>query len=142
MKLSVILSYKNVCPHNNIEKYLIRNAFSKLDLLPDEILWRKKEAFSDGVSSQKKNWLDKIKKMVKYYITDIEMENVENDIKHCTPRTKEEYYYRKVFDSFYKNAEGFLNQFWMPKWCPETNDPSARTLALYNDEEKGLKKSL
>jgi len=142
MKLIVSLPHKKVCPHNNIEKYLIRNAFSKLSLLPDEILWRKKEAFSDGVSSQKKNWLDKIKKMVKYYITDIEMENVENDIKHCTPRTKEEYYYRKVFDSFYKNAEGFINQFWMPKWCPETNDPSARTLALYNDEEKGLKKSL
>jgi len=141
MKLIVSLPYKKVCPHNNIEKYLIRNAFSKLDLLPDEILWRKKEAFSDGVSSQRKNWLDKIKKMVKYYVTDIEMENAENDIKHCTPRTKEEYYYRKIFDSFYKNAEGFINQFWMPKWSPETNDPSARTLALYN-EEKDLKKSL
>ncbi len=91
------------------------------------------EAFSDGVSSQTKNWLDKIKKMAKLYVTDEEMENVGNVIRHCIPRTKEEYFYRKIFDTFYKNAEDFIPDFWMPKWSPETIDPSARTLTIYND---------
>ncbi len=43
-------------PTNDIEKYLIRKAFSEMNLLPDDILWRPKEAFSDGVSSTKKSW--------------------------------------------------------------------------------------
>lgn len=131
MKLIVTLPYNRVCPHKQIEKYLIRSAFAKTGLLPDEILWRKKEAFSDGVSSQQKNWLDKIKKMAKLYVSDEDMENVGKVISHCVPRTKEEYFYRKIFDTFYKNAEDFIPDFWMPKWSPETIDPSARTLAIY-----------
>ena len=131
MKLIVTLPYNKVCPQKQIEKYLIRSAFAKTGLLPDEILWRKKEAFSDGVSSQQKNWLDKIKKMAKMFVSDEDMENVSNVISHCVPRTKEEYFYRKIFDTFYKNAEDFIPEFWMPKWSPETIDPSARTLAIY-----------
>ena len=131
MKLIVSLPYKKVCPQKKIEKYLIRSAFSKTGLLPDEILWRKKEAFSDGVSSQTKNWLDKIKKMAKLFVSDDDMDNVGQLISHCVPRTKEEYFYRKIFDTFYKNAEDFIPDFWMPKWSPETIDPSARTLAIY-----------
>ena len=115
---------------------MIRSAFAKTGLLPDEILWRKKEAFSDGVSSQTKNWLDKIKKMAKMFVSDEDMENVGDFIKHCVPRTKEEYFYRKIFDTFYKNAEDFIPEFWMPKWSPETIDPSARTLAIYETPEK------
>jgi asparagine synthase (glutamine-hydrolysing) len=136
MKLIVSLSCNKVCPQKQIEKYLIRSAFAKTGLLPDEILWRKKEAFSDGVSSQQKNWLDKIKKMAKLHVTDEEMQNVANIIKHCTPRTKEEYFYRKIFDTFYKNAEDFIPDFWMPKWSPETIDPSARTLTIYNESQE------
>ena len=132
MKLIMSIPYNKVCPQKQTEKYLIRSAFSKTGLLPDEILWRKKEAFSDGVSSQEKNWLDKIKKMAKLYVTDEEMNNVEKVIKHCVPRTKEEYFYRKIFDALYTNAEDFIPDFWMPQWSPETVDPSARTLTIYN----------
>lgn len=39
-----------------MEKYLLRDAFSGLKLLPDGILWRRKEAFSDGLTSEKKSW--------------------------------------------------------------------------------------
>ena len=132
MKLIMSLPYNKVCPQKQTEKYLIRSAFAKTGLLPDEILWRKKEAFSDGVSSQEKNWLDKIKKMAKLYVTDEEMSNVDKVIKHCAPRTKEEYFYRKIFDALYTNAEDFIPDFWMPQWSPETVDPSARTLTIYN----------
>lgn len=41
---------------NGVEKHLLRDSFSGLDLLPDQILWRRKEAFSDGVTSVKKSW--------------------------------------------------------------------------------------
>ena len=73
----------------------------------------------------------KIKIMAKIYVSDEDMENVGKVISHCVPRTKEEYFYRKIFDTFYKNAEDFIPEFWMPKWSPETIDPSARTLAIY-----------
>ena len=43
-------------PTDGIEKYLLRSAFTGKGLIPDEILWRPKEVFSDGVSSQKKSW--------------------------------------------------------------------------------------
>lgn len=38
-------------PRKGVEKYILRKAFDGLDLLPNEVLWRQKEAFSDGVSS-------------------------------------------------------------------------------------------
>lgn len=45
-------------PKDGIEKHLLRSAFSGAGLLPDEILWRPKEAFSDGVSSVSKSWYE------------------------------------------------------------------------------------
>lgn len=41
---------------NRVEKFLLRDSFAGLNLLPEEILWRRKEAFSDGVMSKKKSW--------------------------------------------------------------------------------------
>lgn len=41
---------------NGVEKHLLRDAFKGLNLIPDEILWRRKEAFSDGMMSVKKSW--------------------------------------------------------------------------------------
>lgn len=130
MKLIVSLSPKKIAPKNGIEKYIIRRAFAKRGLLPDDVLWRKKEAFSDGVSSEKKNWILKLQKLAKQIIT---QEDMDSNILHCKPRTEEECYYRKVFDAFYKNGENWIKDFWMPKWSPETIDPSARTLTLYSD---------
>ena len=90
----------------------------------------KERAFSDGVSSEKRNWIDKIKKLARNMVDEKELEK--NIYQHCAPRTVEELYYRKIFEAFYPNGENWIKDFWMPKWCPETMDPSARTLNTYN----------
>lgn len=108
------------------EKWALRSAFENTNLLPSEILWRKKEAFSDGVSSSGKlawfqeclirstNKLGTSKRTLYSYLP---------------PTTDEAYYYRRLFESNYSNyATTVIPYFWMPKWSPETNDPSARTL--------------
>ena len=67
-------------------------------LLPDEILWRNKCAFSDGVSNQKNSWHTIIKSFFDKKISNNEFENSANKYKHCPPNSKESYYYRKIFD--------------------------------------------
>ena len=47
-----------------------------------------------------------------------------------TPKTKEAFYYRKIFESFYPKKSNVIPHFWMPKWCGEVNDPSARELDI------------
>lgn len=131
MKLIRSIPARKVCPINGIEKYLIRRAFQNTELLPDEILWRTKEAFSDGVSSVKNNWLDKLKKIASSSIDDELFEKLVKNYTHLCPRTKEELYYRKIYNGFYNNDE-WIPKYWMPKWSGETIDPSARTLNIYN----------
>ena len=87
MKLISSLSSRKVCPRNGVEKYLIRRSFQNSGLLPDEILWRRKEAFSDGVSSVKNNWLDKLKTMAASVISDESFEKFKGKCVHCSPRT-------------------------------------------------------
>jgi len=61
------------CPRNGIEKYHLRKAIEVTfpGLLPDEILWRQKEAFSDGVSSfKKKSWVEVLKDHAEACYTD------------------------------------------------------------------------
>ena len=111
------------------EKYLFRTAFDNKNYLPKEILWRKKEAFSDGVSGKNKSWADIIKEHV------IKQQHVEYrlDIKynHNSPQTQEQLYYRTLFELFYPNRGYIIPYFWMPKYI-EANDSSARTLDIYN----------
>ena len=135
MKLITSLPARKICPRKGVEKYLIRQSFSETGLLPDEILWRTKEAFSDGVSSEKNNWLDKIKAMANGMIDDGNFELAKRTTLHCSPRTKEEMYYRTIFNAFYKNDNWILD-YWMPKWSPETVDPSARTLNIYGEKNR------
>lgn len=112
------------------EKWILREAFEESGLLPKEVLWRKKEAFSDGVSSSdsSKAW---------YQICqDMSLEEVGEDwqtkaaaFTHLTPQTAEAYYYRVLFDSFYRNAQTSVVPYhWMPRWSPGVTDPSAREL--------------
>lgn len=135
MKLITSLPTRKVCPRKGIEKYLIRRSFQDTGLLPDEILWRTKEAFSDGVSSEKNNWLDKIKAIANSSIDEATFENSKTNIVYCTPRTKEELYYRSIFKAFRYNDKWIVD-YWMPKWSPETVDPSARTLTIYSNLNK------
>ena len=132
MKLIRSIPARKVCPRNGVEKYLIRRAFQNTELLPDEILWRTKEAFSDGVSSIQNNWLDKLKKIASSSIDDELFEKLVKKYTHACPRTKEELYYRKIYNGFYNNDE-WISKYWMPKWSEETIDPSARTLNIYNN---------
>lgn len=117
---------------STIEKHALRLAFGLEKLIPDVVLWRRKEAFSDGVSSQKRSWFSIIQESLNEYISDDDMKEASSHFKFNTPRTKEEYYYRDVYDKVYPNREKDIPYFWMPKWTNAT-DPSARTLDVYKN---------
>lgn len=117
-----------------MEKWALRTAFSTMKLLPDEVLWRRKEAFSDGVSCTEKSWYEEIQErieargLVQEDWKDYAQKNFRWGILETAfPKTKEAFYYRYIYETYYKNTGDYW-QFWMPKWSPETNDPSARTL--------------
>jgi asparagine synthase (glutamine-hydrolysing) len=113
--------------HNSIEKFMLREAFSGTHLLPDEIIWRKKEAFSDGVSNHGRSLFQIIHEYIKSYyeMTD---EYLPENIKLIDLEKK---YYLDFFQKFYPNQKNILPYYWMPKYT-NTNDPSARTLEHYN----------
>jgi len=79
-----------------IEKHLLREIFS--DYLPENILWRQKEQFSDGVGY---SWIDSLKKFTNAEITDSQMQNANFRFPINTPQSKEEYYYRQIFDEHF-----------------------------------------
>lgn len=122
-------------PRDGMEKWFIRKAFDGLGLLPDEILWRKKEAFSDGVSSTEKSWFQIIQDHVDSLISNEEF----NDNRTCLepePQLKESYYYRKLFDNYYPGRANTIPYYWLPKWSGDTKDPSARVLSIYTELDK------
>lgn len=108
------------------EKWFMRMAFDS-GLLPHEVLWRRKEAFSDGVSSVEKSWYEEIQDRI--YVPDRWQGLVTQE---PVPLTAEAYYYRSIFDKLYPKT-GDLWPYWMPRWSPETKDPSARTLSIPSD---------
>ena len=81
-----------MCPGTTIEKRILRAAFS--DLLPDEIVWRQKEQFSDGVGY---SWIDSLKAMTAAAVSDEQMAHAAERFPINPPRNKEEYYYRSIF---------------------------------------------
>jgi asparagine synthase (glutamine-hydrolysing) len=112
------------------EKWALRMAFQYQGLLPTEVLWRRKEAFSDGVSCMEKSWYEEIQERIE--ARGLVEEGWEEKAKsyRVIPKTKESYYYMKLYMSLYKNTARFW-PYWMPRWSPETNDPSARSLSVY-----------
>ena len=117
---------------NKIEKYILRKAFEKDQILPDDILWRNKCAFSDGVSNKKKSWHYIISSYFDEIISDSEFRKEILKYKHCPPISKESYYYRKVFEEFFGQNSSLIPHFWMPKWS-NVQDPSARELDSYEE---------
>jgi len=79
-----------------IEKWVLREAFK--GYLPDEVLWRQKEQFSDGVGY---SWIDSIKERAAAKISDVEMAAAKFRYPHNTPQTKEAYFIRMTYESFY-----------------------------------------
>ena len=132
--LSVPLKYRY--NPGKMEKWLLRKSFEIMDyhLLPSAVLWRTKEAFSDGVSSHSKSWYEIItertSEMSEEY--DQQLNFVHFGEPHLLPTTKEQIYYRKLFDTYYPNCYNVVPYFWMPRFV-KANDASARTLKIYND---------
>ena len=109
-----------------IEKGLLRRAFENDDLIPPEVLFRQKEAFSDGVSNEGDSWYKILQRHIDTIVTDEEFLEESIKIKHCTPDSKESYYYRKLYSKHYTHQE-VIPHFWKPMWVSQS-DPSAREL--------------
>jgi len=90
------------------EKYLLREAFE--GYLPPEVLWRKKEAFSDGVSVKEKSWWQ----IIEEHLGD------------------EKEYYHSKFIQYYGTQIDAIPRYWMPKWSGNITNPSARVLTTYD----------
>ena len=126
------------------EKYLVRKSFHELavELLPNEILWRTKEAFSDGVSSLTKSWYEIInEKINKLNIHESTLQNkllsvidMYNNfpISNNKPTTIEQAYYRYIYNKHYRGTDHLIEYYWMPKYVT-ANDASARTLKVYSE---------
>ena len=117
----------------NMGKYLLRHAFEKDHLLPDEILWRQKAAFSDAVGH---SMVDDLKAYAEEKYTDAEFEERRKRYDFARPFTKESLLYRELFEKYYPGQARMVKDFWMPNksWegC-DVDDPSARVLANYGD---------
>lgn len=111
--------------HQGIEKFLLRKAFDTPHdpFLPEDILYRQKEQFSDGVGYQ---WIDDLIAFASSKVTDIQMEKANEIFPYNTPTTKEAYYYRQIFHQHFPQPSAAQTvRKWIPKWQNNT-DPSGR----------------
>jgi len=112
------------------EKYILRKAFDTPDnpYLPEEVLWRQKEQFSDGVGY---NWIDELIEYCNTKVTDKELSEASKLFPYNTPLTKEAYYYRTIFNKYYpQEVAAETVRKWIPKW-QENTDPSGRANAAH-----------
>jgi len=142
--LSIPPYYRNHKNWNQSEKYLLRESFNCTSpgknhyftdsigrqLLPNDILFRKKEAFSDGVSSQGRSLYQILQEHIAFQLN---FENNTTDWMPCILTEKE--YYKSIFEGFYPNCLHIVPYFWMPKYTHAT-DPSARTLQFYSNNSE------
>jgi asparagine synthase (glutamine-hydrolysing) len=111
-----------------IEKYILRKAFDTSDepgaapYLPDSLLWRQKEQFSDGVGY---GWIDALKEHAARHVSDEEMKKPKAEWGADVPDTKEAYWYRCMFDEHFPARCAETVMRWTPKWSTST-DPSGR----------------
>jgi len=122
-----------------MEKWLLRKAFE--DLLPEEVAWRQKEQFSDGVGY---SWIDTLKELVEDKISDNMMAKAKKEFSVNPPMNKEEYYYRTIFDSHFPSDTAAKTVPSVPsiacssptalRWdssFQEMNDPSGRAIKTH-----------
>lgn len=123
---------KNIDPEllmfktNWMEKKIVRDSFK--NYLPDEILYRSKEAFSDAVSSNDVNWFKYIQNRVDSLLTDSNTNTcAENKLQQ-----KDALYFRQLFNKFYPNRENVISHIWLPRFQKDNvTDPSATVLNCY-----------
>ncbi|MEC9061746.1 MAG: asparagine synthase B, partial [Pseudomonadota bacterium] len=87
-----------MCLDGKMEKWILRKAFDNGEALPAEVLWRQKEQFGDGVGY---SWIDSIRDFVENEVTDQQLATAEFRFPVNTPDTKEGYYYRTIFESYF-----------------------------------------
>jgi len=122
-------------PKNNegIEKKIMRDAFRETGYIPDSVLWRTKNALSDA-TSVKSSWKDKLKAHCDKNVSDQEFAKREK-FTHSTPDTKEDYYYRKIFEKYYPGSAATTIPYkWLPLWCGDVTDSSASVLSVFNED--------
>ena len=126
-----------MCPGQEIEKKILRQAFA--DLLPEEIAWRQKAQFSDGVGY---SWIDTLKRITSEQVSDEQMAHAAERFPIHTPLCKEEYFYRSIFEEHFPSRSAALsvNQEasvacstsialeWDAAW-KQMNDPSGRAVS-------------
>ncbi len=126
--LSIPIEYRN---HNDLdgkhrcEKYFLRKSIEMYDpdLLPHDVLWRKKEAFSDGVSSHELSWYEILQNHVNTMSFTLSEEGL----------TKEQHYYRMLFRKYFPACcDTLIPYYWMPRYVKNAKDASARTLDVYH----------
>ena len=133
--LSISLTLRYHPGQKQCEKYLLRKAFDKNEeYLPNEVLWRQKEAFSDGVSSKTRSWYTIIDEFI--MLTYGKQYDTIPTYKHNPPTTREQLFYRMIFDQYYQGQDHVIPYFWMPQFVKNARDSSARTLDVYNTNQK------
>ena len=126
-----------MCPGKEIEKKVVRDAFSSL--LPQEVAWRQKEQFSDGVGY---SWIDTLKAMTAAAVSDEQMAHAAERFPVNPPQNKEEYYYRSIFEEHFPSESAAKSVPSVPSVACSTaealawdasfkgmNDPSGRAVA-------------
>ena len=128
--------YNSRFVRNGTEKYLLRSAFAGKGIIPDEVIWRQKEAFSDGVSLQTESWHDIIKAYVSQF-----REN-ECGIQEWGPQpdNEEAMFIYKNYVKHYGEYPVYLNtpHYWLPRWVEYKDgkiDPSARNINAYEKND-------
>ncbi|GAB6394993.1 MAG: asparagine synthase B [Bacteroidales bacterium] len=117
-------------PGKVIEKKILREAFSKL--LPPDIVWRQKEQFSDGVGY---GWIDALKQMTSEQVSDKQMADAGQRFPIHTPRNKEEYYYRSIFEEHFPSASAASSVPSVPSVACSTAEALAWDKAFTNMNE-------
>ncbi|KAI2618222.1 asparagine synthase [Hypoxylon sp. NC1633] len=118
---------------DRIEKWVLRKAFDTSEdpnaepYLPEEILWRQKEQFSDGVGY---GWIDALKDNAEVHVTDEMMKNPKPEWGDDIPDTKEAYWYRSMFDEHFPPQCASTVMRWTPTWSKQT-DPSGRAISTH-----------
>ena len=125
VKLCLSLSGELREPKDRMEKSLLRNAFA--GWLPDEVLWRRKDGMSDGISGDSgKKWFEQIQDFVNEKISDEEYHKHEESFP-----SKEAYYYRSEYNKLFPTYQPKYN-YWLPKWIECNGDPSGRVLEVFD----------
>ena len=125
-----------------MEKWVVRKAFE--GMLPESVVWRQKEQFSDGVGY---SWIDTLKEVVDTEVSDEQLANAHFRYPIQTPQNKEEFYYRSIFESHFPSDAAALCVPQEPSVACSTkialewdeafknmNDPSGRAVANVHDE--------